>query len=133
MNRAKIMIVDDDPELRTALKVRLRANHYDTVSACDGYSAIAMAQKEHPNLILLDLGLPAGDGYVVLKRLQDSDNLSHIPVIVLTARDPQANEDRSLEAGAAAFFQKPADNHELLEVIQATLRNASAAGASLPS
>ena len=133
MNRAKIMIVDDDPELRTALKVRLRANHYDTVSACDGYSAIALAQKERPNLILLDLGLPAGDGYVVLKRLQDSDNLSHIPVIVLTARDPQANEDRSLEAGAAAFFQKPADNHELLEVIQATLRNASAAGASLPS
>ena len=133
MNRAKIMIVDDDPELRTALRVRLRANHYDTVSACDGYSAIALAQKEHPNLILLDLGLPAGDGYVVLKRLQDSDHLSHIPVIVLTARDPQANEDRSLEAGAAAFFQKPADNHELLEVIQATLRNASAAGASLPS
>jgi len=133
MNRAKIMIVDDDPELRTALKVRLRANHYDTVSACDGYSAIALAQKERPNLILLDLGLPAGDGYVVLKRLQDSDHLSHIPVIVLTARDPQANEDRSLEAGAAAFFQKPADNHELLDVIQATLRNASAGGPSLPS
>ena len=132
MNRTKIMIVDDDPELRMALKLRLRANHYDTVSACDGYSAIALAQKEHPNLILLDLGLPAGDGYVVLKRLQDSDTLSDIPVIVLTARDPQANEDRSLQAGAAAFFQKPADNHELLEVIQATLRNASAAS-SLPS
>jgi len=132
MNRTKIMIVDDDPELRMALKLRLRANHYDTVSACDGYSAIALAQKEHPNLILLDLGLPAGDGYVVLKRLRDSDTLSDIPVIVLTARDPQANEDRSLQAGAAAFFQKPADNHELLEVIQATLRNASAAS-SLPS
>jgi len=132
MNRAKIMIVDDDPELRLALKLRLRANHYDTVSACDGYSAIALAQKERPNLILLDLGLPAGDGYVVLKRLQDSDALSDIPVIVLTARDPQANEDRTLQAGAAAFFQKPADNHELLEVIQATLRN-QAAASSLPS
>jgi len=127
MNRAKIMIVDDDPELRLALKLRLRANHYETVSACDGYSAIALAQKERPNLILLDLGLPAGDGYVVLKRLQDSDALSDIPVIVLTARDPQANEDRSLEAGAAAFFQKPADNHELLDVIQATLRGAAPA------
>jgi len=132
MNRTKIMIVDDDPELRMALKLRLRANHYDTVSACDGYSAIALAQKEHPNLILLDLGLPAGDGYVVLKRLRDSDTLSDIPVIVLTARDPRANEDRSLQAGAAAFFQKPADNHELLEVIQATLRRASTAS-SLPS
>lgn len=133
MNRAKIMIVDDDPELRLALKLRLRANHYDTISACDGYSAIALAQKERPNLILLDLGLPAGDGYVVLKRLQNSNTLSDIPVIVLTARDPQANEDRTLQAGAAAFFQKPVDNHELLEVIQATLRNEAAAASSLPS
>src|SRR5262249_41700229 len=119
MHRAKIMIVDDDPDLRMALKLRLRANSYDTVSACDGYSAIALAQKERPNLIILDLGLPAGDGYVVLKRLQDSDTLSSIPVIVLTARDPQANEDRSLQAGATAFFQKPADNSELLEVVRA--------------
>ena len=63
LGRAKIMIVDDDPELRMALKMRLRANQYETVSACDGYSAIALAQKERPNLIILDLGLPAGNGY----------------------------------------------------------------------
>jgi two-component system KDP operon response regulator KdpE len=125
MSRAKIMIVDDDPELRMALKLRLRANHYDTVHACDGYSAIALAQKEHPNLIILDLGLPAGNGYVVLERLRDSDALSSIPVVVLTARDPQANEKRSLEAGAVAFFQKPADNNELLEVVRASLQAAS--------
>jgi len=126
MNRAKIMIVDDDQALRMALKLRLRANHYDTVSASDGYSAIALAQKERPNLIILDLGLPAGDGYVVLQRLQDSDALSNIPVIVLTARDPQGNEHRSLEAGATAFFQKPVDNNELLEAIRTSLHGASA-------
>ena len=125
MNRAKIMIVDDDPELRMALKLRLRANDYHTVHACDGYSAIALAQKEHPNLIILDLGLPAGNGYLVLERLRGSDALSSIPVIVLTARDPQANEARSLEAGAVAFFQKPADNTELLEMISASLQAAS--------
>jgi CheY-like chemotaxis protein len=51
LNRAKILIVDDDPELRMALKLRLRANHYETISASDGYSAIALAQKERPNLI----------------------------------------------------------------------------------
>ncbi len=133
LSRAKILIVDDDPELRMALKLRLRANQYETVSACDGYSAIALAQKERPNLIILDLGLPAGNGYSVLKRLQESDALSNIPVIVLTARDPAGNEARSLDAGAAAFFQKPADNNELLEVIRASLRSASAWGASLPS
>jgi DNA-binding response OmpR family regulator len=131
--RAKILIVDDDPELRMALKLRLRANHYDTVSASDGYSAIALAQKERPNLIILDLGLPAGNGFVVLKRLQESDTLSHSPVIVLTARDPQGNELRSLDSGATAFFQKPADNNELLQVIRASLRSASAWGATLPS
>ena len=132
MANSKIMIVDDDPDLRQALRLRLRANKYETVNAVDGYSAIAMAYKERPDLIILDLGLPAGDGFVVLDRLQKDDKLSAIPVIVLTARDPQANERRVLRAGAAAFFQKPADNAELMDVIRATL-NEAAAGTALPS
>jgi two-component system KDP operon response regulator KdpE len=132
MNRAKIMIVDDDPELRQALSLRLRANHYDTLNVCDGYSAIAMAQKEHPHLIILDLGLPAGDGFAVLKNLQQYPALSTIPVIVLTARDPEANEKRTFESGAIAFFQKPADNEELLGVIRASLQ-VGWGGAGLPS
>ena len=118
---AKILIVDDDPDLRQALRLRLRANEYDTVQACDGYSAIAAAYRERPDLIILDLGLPAGDGFVVLDRLQKDDKLSTIPVIVLTARDPAGNERRALESGAVAFFQKPADNVELLQLIRATL------------
>jgi DNA-binding response OmpR family regulator len=133
MPTPKILIVDDDPDLRQALKLRLRANHYDTVHAVDGYSAIALAYKEQPNLIILDLGLPAGNGFVVLDRLQADDKLSSIPVIVLTARDAQSSEQRVLEAGAAAFFQKPADNAELLSVIRATLPKAAAAGTALPS
>lgn len=132
MTNSKIMIVDDDPDLRQALRLRLRANHYDTVNAMDGYSAIAMAYKEQPDLIILDLGLPAGDGFVVLDRLQKDDKLSTIPVIVLTARDPQSSERSALQAGAAAFFQKPADNAELLEVIRASLSRA-ANGSALPS
>jgi DNA-binding response OmpR family regulator len=122
INRAKIMVVDDDPDLRQVLSLRLRANNYDTVSVCDGYSAIAMAQKEKPHLIILDLGLPAGDGFAVLKNLQDYPALSVIPVIVLTARDPEGNKRRSLESGAVAFLQKPADNGELLEAIRISLQ-----------
>jgi DNA-binding response OmpR family regulator len=121
INRAKIMVVDDDADLRQALSLRLRANNFDTVNVCDGYSAIAMAQKEHPNLIILDLGLPAGDGFAVLKNLQQYPALSVIPVIVLTARDPEGNEKRTLESGAVAFFQKPVDNEELLGTIRASL------------
>ena len=124
MPRPKILVVDDDPDLVRALRLRLRANNYEVTTASDGYSAIAAAQKDRPALIILDLGLPVGDGFVVLDRLQNIDALAGVPVIVLSARDPQANEQRALRAGAAAFFQKPVDNNELMELIRATLQNA---------
>ncbi len=133
MPKQKILVVDDDPDLVRALRLRLRANNYDITTASDGYTAIATAQKERPDLIVLDLGLPAGDGFVVLDRLQNSDVLSGVPVIVLSARDPQGNEERALKAGAAAFFQKPADNEELLNVIRVSLPPAATAMAAWPS
>jgi DNA-binding response OmpR family regulator len=133
MNRVKIMVVDDDADLRQALSLRLRANNFDTVNASDGYSAIALAQKEKPNLIILDLGMPAGDGFSVLKNLQQYPALSTIPVIVLTARDPEGNETRTLQSGAVAFFQKPADNEELLGVIRASLQAGWGSGEALPT
>jgi len=121
MRKPKILVVDDDPDLVKALRLRLRANNCEIVTASDGYSVIATAQKERPDLIILDLGIPVGDGFVVLDRLQKNDALSAIPVIVLTARDPQNNEARALKLGAAAFFQKPVDNEELLNVIRVSL------------
>jgi two-component system KDP operon response regulator KdpE len=133
MPRPKILVVDDDPDLVRALRLRLRANNYDVATATDGYSAIASAQKERPALIILDLGLPVGDGFVVLDRLQNIDALAGVPVIVLSARDPQANEERALKAGAAAFFQKPADNDELLNVIRVSIGPATAQPAPWPS
>jgi DNA-binding response OmpR family regulator len=133
MRKPKILVVDDDPDLVKALRLRLRANNCEVITASDGYSVIAAAQKEHPDVIILDLGLPAGDGFVVLERLQQSDSLSSIPVIVLTARDPQGNEQRALKAGAAAFFQKPVDNDELLNVIRVSLPHRSAPGVAMMS
>jgi two-component system KDP operon response regulator KdpE len=121
MPKAKILVVDDDPDLVRAMRLRLRANNYEVATASDGYSAIASAQKERPALIIPDLGLPVRDGFVVLERLQNIDALSSVPVIVLSARDPQSNEERALKSGAAAFFQKPADNDELMNAIRASL------------
>lgn len=121
MRKAKILVVDDDPDLLKAMRLRLRANNCEVISVSDGYSVVGAAQKERPDVIILDLGLPAGDGFVVLERLQQNDALSGIPVIVLTARDPQGNEARALKAGAAAFFQKPVDNDELMNVIRVSL------------
>jgi DNA-binding response OmpR family regulator len=133
MVKSKILVVDDDPDLVRALRLRLRANDYDGTTVSDGYADIAMAQKEHPPLIILDLSLPVGDGFVVLDRLQNSDTLSGISVIVLRARDPQRNEERTLKAGATAFFQKPADNDELMNTIRVSLSPSQLQPAPWPS
>lgn len=133
MSKPKILVVDDDPDLVRAMRLRLRANNYEVTTATDGYTAIASAQKERPALIILDLGLPVGDGFVVLDRLQNIDSLSSVPVIVLSARDPQSNEERALKAGAAAFFQKPADNDELMNAIRLSLAPAPMHTAPWPS
>jgi DNA-binding response OmpR family regulator len=112
----KILIVEDDPDIRRGLSIRLKVNNYDTVMAEDGISAITVTQREKPDLILLDLGLPGGDGFVVMERLRTI--APDIPIIVLSARDPLLNRSRALEAGAQAFMQKPADNDELLRNIR---------------
>src|SRR5579863_2675293 len=133
MARPKILVVDDDPDLVRAMRLRLRASNFEVATATDGYSAIASAQKERPNLIILDLGLPVGDGFVVLDRLRSSDALAGVPVIVLSARDPQSNEQRALKAGATAFFQKPADNDELMNLIRVSIGPAAMQPAAWPS
>ncbi len=121
MDKKKILIVDDDEDSVKGLRLRLRAHDYNTAVALDAVSAISQAKNESPDLILLDLGLPAGDGFIVMERLANLDSLSSIPVIVLSARDAQVNKERALNAGAKAFFQKPADNDELLSAIRKAL------------
>jgi len=121
MGNKKILLVEDDPDVRLGLHVRLKANHYDVVFAADGMASIAEARKHMPDLIILDLGLPAGDGFSVMERLKANDTLSLIPVIVVSARDRNANMNQALKAGAKAFLQKPVDNAELLAVIRQAL------------
>jgi DNA-binding response OmpR family regulator len=121
VSQKTILIVDDDPDVRLGLHVRLKANHYDVIFAADGMASIAEARKHMPDLIILDLGLPAGDGFSVMERLKANDSLSLIPVIVVSARDRNANMDRALKAGAKAFLQKPVDNAQLLSVIREVL------------
>lgn len=121
MNGKKILIVDDDSQLLLGLSPRLRANSYSVVTAADAIDALAVARKELPDLVILDLGLPGGDGFLVLERLKNLAILAAIPVIVLSARDPTGNKKRALDAGAAGYFQKPPDNHELLTAIRQAL------------
>lgn len=117
MSAKKILIIDDDEHLLVGLSAKLRANGYSVVSAMDGVAAVAMTRTESPDLIVLDLGLPAGDGFVFLERLRTLAPHLATPVIVLSARDPSGNKQRALQAGAVAFLQKPPDNRELLSEI----------------
>jgi DNA-binding response OmpR family regulator len=121
MDKTKILVVDDNFTIRKGLSIRLRANGYEVVLAEDAISATAALIAERPDLVLLDLGLPAGDGFVVMDRLHKNDRLSHIPVIVLTGRELAGNRDRALNAGAAAFFQKPVEDGTLLFAIKKAL------------
>jgi len=121
MDKTKILVVDDSPSMRKGLGVRLRANGYEVLSAEDAVSATATLVKERPDLVILDLGLPAGDGFVVMERLRKNDRLASTPVIVLTGREVAGNRDRAMQAGAAAFFQKPVDDAKLLFAIRKAL------------
>ncbi|HEY0759635.1 MAG TPA: response regulator [Acidisarcina sp.] len=121
MNGKSILIIEDDPVIRLGLHVSLRANHYKTYLADDAIVSIAEARKHLPDLIILDLGLPAGDGFVVMDRLKQFPALAVIPVIVVSGRDPRIAQRQSLDSGASAFLQKPIDNQVLLSVIRRLL------------
>ena len=121
VNPADILIVDDDPDMLQALQLRLKASGYDVHCAEDGIGAISEARRHAPDLIVLDLGIPSGDGFVVLDTLRTNIDLSSIPVIVLSGRDRRANEERVLNAGAKAFLQKPVESNDFLAAIRQAL------------
>ena len=121
----KIMVVDDDPEMRLALQIRLKANNYQVSTAADGISAISEIRRVMPDLVLLDLGLPAGDGFTVLERLKANPAFESIPVIVISGRDRLLNRERSEKAGAIQFMQKPVRHAELLQTIRKTLNRST--------
>jgi CheY-like chemotaxis protein len=103
MANKKILIVEDDPDVRLGMHVRLKANHYDTFFAGDAFSSVVEARTHEPDLIILDLGLPAGDGFVVMERLKKIPSLAVIPIIVVSARDVRANKDVLSRQGRRPF------------------------------
>ncbi len=121
MEKKTILLVDDDHEQLKGLSIRLKANGYRVVVASDCMHVINTMRSALPDLVLLDLGLPGGDGFTVLERLKRMTLLATVPVIVVSARDRAGNEQRALDAGAEAFLQKPVDNAELMDAIRETL------------
>jgi CheY-like chemotaxis protein len=117
----KILVIDDDADIRRLLKIRLGNEGYETAFAWDAVTALTIARKESPDLIVLDLGLPGGDGYVVMERLQTLAPFAMIPIVVLSARPVDPNAEKSIAAGATAFVKKPIDMDTLLAAIRDAL------------
>ena len=121
MDKKKILIVEDDRDIAKGLSLRLEANGYATACATDAHSGIDAASKENPDVILLDLGLPDENGFVMMKNLQRDPSLSSVPVIVLTGRPQEVYKEATVLAGAKAYLQKPVENEELLAAIRRVL------------
>ena len=128
MSDKKILIVEDDADVSLGYQVLLNAHGYDTYFATDSTSAVTEARKHLPDLIILDLGLPTGDGFVVLDRYRANTYLSVVPVIVVSARDLYGNNERALSGGAQAYVQKPFDDDALLALIREHLGETQHAG-----
>jgi DNA-binding response OmpR family regulator len=127
MSNKKVLIIEDDADVRLGYHVILKAHQYDTFFAADALSSIAEARKHQPDVIILDLGLPAGDGFAVLARLQSNTYLAIIPLIVVSVRDIHTNRERALKAGAKAYLQKPWNDEDLLALLADLLGEKKAA------
>ena len=119
--RQKILVIEDDPVARADLQARLEANGYVVARAADAASALTVVNREHPDLILLDLGLPAGDGCLVLERLRKIEALATIPVLIVTGRSDADTRKRVEAMGVAPVLTKPVDTEVLLAAVRAAL------------
>jgi two-component system KDP operon response regulator KdpE len=118
----KVLVVDDDPQILRTLRINLTAHGYRVVLAADGGAALRAAADEHPDVIVLDLGLPDMDGTDVIAGVRGWTN---VPIIVLTARTAGAETVRALDTGADDYVTKPFGMAELLARLRAAVRRAA--------
>lgn len=115
----RLLIADDDPQMVRALRITLAAHGYEVIAAPDGAAAITMAAQKHPDLILLDLGMPKLDGIAVIQALR---GWTSVPIIVVSGRTGSADKVQALDAGADDFVTKPFQIDELLARLRALSR-----------
>jgi two-component system KDP operon response regulator KdpE len=118
-----ILVVDDEPQLLRALRINLAARHYEVAVAADGAAALREAADRHPDLVVLDLGLPDMDGVDVIHGLR---GWTEVPIIVLSGRAGSADKVDALDAGADDYVTKPFGIDELLARIRAVTRRTAA-------
>lgn len=116
--KPRILIADDDAALLQALSLRLRHAGYEVITALDGYNALARAVEKRPDLIVLDINMPAGDGFSVQDRIEKSTSSFDLPVIYITGETSDRVARLASHVDAAGLFHKPIDTRKLLEAIE---------------
>ncbi|MBY5810221.1 PleD family two-component system response regulator [Rhizobium leguminosarum] len=119
---ARILVVDDIPANVKLLEARLLAEYFDVMTAADGYTALAICERNQVDLILLDIMMPGIDGFEVCERLKASQKTAHIPIVMVTALDQPTDRVRGLKAGADDFLTKPVNDLQLISRVKSLLR-----------
>ena len=122
MDKKRILIVDDEDDIRKMLKLRLQALDYEILEAGDGQDGLDKARSEKPDLMILDLMLPKMDGYKVCRMLKFDEKYKHIPIIMFTARGEERSKEISKEMGADVYVQKPFETDALVGKIRELLK-----------
>ena len=126
----RVLVVDDEPQIRNALRTNLRARGYEVDLAPDGEAALKLAANRHPDVVILDLGLPGIDGVEVIKGMR---GWSEVPIIVLSVRENESDKVEALDAGADDYVTKPFGMDELLARLRASVRRRSAGESAPPA
>jgi diguanylate cyclase (GGDEF)-like protein len=119
-----VLVVDDDPDIRTFVDIALSLAGYETADAADGEEALERALETNPSIIVMDVMMPRMDGFEAVRQLRADGRLSHIPVILLTAKSQTPDKVAGFDAGADDYLTKPFDPNELVARVKATLRRA---------
>jgi two-component system chemotaxis response regulator CheY len=118
---ARILVIDDEPDVRWMLRLSLERLGHEVLLAEDGLRGVAMAQRQKPDVVVLDLMMPVMDGYGVLDAMQRDPRTSRLPILVLTAKALPDEEERVTEAGARRFVTKPFDPLDLAKALEELL------------
>ncbi len=117
----RILAVDDEPHILRLVSFSLKAKGFDVVEATDGLSAVEMAESAQPDLILMDVMMPACDGYEACRRIKANPNTAHIPVVMLTAKTQVTEQQAGLDAGALDYICKPFTPKDLVAQVNGFL------------
>jgi len=119
----KLLLVEDDPKITLALKLRLKHMGFEVETAGDAVYAMDLALRQSPDVVLLDINLPGGNGFVVAERLKQSSATADVPIVFITASKEREYKSQARDIGAAAFLEKPFSATQLTSALERCLDN----------